>query len=260
MGEDEDGPPVVSLPERLDRRLRLGPFPSARDALKFVLYASAGALLAPFVSPLLWLPVLGGGFLVAVWRPDGEALDERAVAFGLWKLRSMRRDGTMSGRPLGPAVRRKLVRLGPSRYAAVIRTGGTPIAYLPPVELARHFESFRELLRSSDGSFALSAAGIPLRTAAFLPRPSDRDGADREARLGYTDLVGLLGRRRSVRRVYLTLVTEGTGPEALGRLEARVATFLERLGALGVRPVRLCDRALADAVRLWGWPEEGAGR
>src|SRR5208282_2604654 len=67
------GVPVVVLPERVDRRVRLGPFPSAKDAVKFASYAAAGAVLAPFATPFAWVPVLALGFVVSVWHPDGEA-------------------------------------------------------------------------------------------------------------------------------------------------------------------------------------------
>lgn len=89
MGDLPDGPPVVSLPERLDRRLRLGPFASARDALKFVTYSAVGAVIVPFTSPYLWLVVVAGGFAVCVVRSDGQALDERALSFVLWKIRAV---------------------------------------------------------------------------------------------------------------------------------------------------------------------------
>jgi len=257
MDEPPDGPPVIGLPERIDRRMRLGPFASSRDALKFVTYAAIGALLAPFASPWVWLPVVVAGFAVSVWRPDGQAVDERAFTLLAWKLRTVepRRAGgaSMSGDPL---VRQGLLELAPHRYVAIVRTGGTPVAYLPPDELARRFELYRELLRSMDSGFTWLATSVPIRSQAVLPgTPSGRSDEVR-ASSGYSELVGLLCRRRRLRRVYVVLGTRDTTSDAIGRLEGRVAHLIERLGTLGLRPVRLRDRALAEAARQFGWPAE----
>lgn len=254
MGETADGPPVIGLPERLDRRMHLGPFPSSRDALKFVSYAAAGALLSPFTSPWVWLPVVAAGFAVSVWRPDGRAIDERAWVLIAWKLRSVRRrDTKMTASPL---ARQGLLQLPSHRYVAVVRTGGTPVAYLPPEELARRFELYRELLRSTDSSLMWLAGTVPIRSQVVRPgAPQGTDGEVRAAS-GYSELVSLLCRRRLLRRVYLVLGTLDTGPDAIGRLEGRVSNLIERLGTLGLRPNRLRDRALADAARRFGWPAE----
>jgi hypothetical protein len=151
MDDPADEPPLIAFPERIDRPMRLGPFASSRDALKFVTYAAAGALLVPFASPWVWLPVVAGGFMVSVWHPDGQAVDERAFTFLAWKLRSVGPRGAGAGLTDAPLVRRALLQLPSRRYAAVVRTGGTPIAYLPPDELARRFELYRvHLARDHD--------------------------------------------------------------------------------------------------------------
>lgn len=256
MSDGPDGPPLVELPERLDRRLRLGPFPSARDALKFLTYATSGALLAPFVSPYIWLPVVGIGFAVAVWRPEGQAVDERAFAFASWKLRRLRPEGPMTARRANSVARSGFLRLGPGRYAAVLRSGGTPIAYLPPAELARRFDLYRELLRGMDGSFALVSTLVPLRAGTLRPASGATIGADAEARAGYSELVDLLCRRRRARCVYLLVGTDTAGPDSIGNLEGKVASLLERLSSLGLEPVRLRDRGLANAARRLGWSTE----
>src|ERR1700688_4681805 len=56
-------PVVVGLPESLDRRMRLGPFPSARHALKFAAYAAVGGSVAAILGVVLTIPLLGGRFL-----------------------------------------------------------------------------------------------------------------------------------------------------------------------------------------------------
>jgi hypothetical protein len=256
MGASDGGPLLIGLPERLDRRMRLGPFPSSRDALKFVTYAATGALLAPFASPWVWLPIVLAGFAVAVWRPEGRALDERVVTFATWKLRSWSGRGTVKKPVSRPLVRQGLLQLAPHRYVAVVRTGGAPMAYLPPDDLVRRFELFRELIRAVDGSFSLLSTVMPIRSQAVRPAKDLGDGPDTQARSGYSELVLLLCRRRLLRRVYIVLGTMEGDADAVGRLEGRVASLIERLSALGLRPVRLRDRGLAEAARRFGWPAE----
>lgn len=256
MAGSEDGPPLIGLPERLDRRMRLGPFPSSRDALKFVTYAACGALLAPFTNPWVWLPVVLAGFGVSVWRPDGVALDERALRYGLWWYRSRVGGRRVKGAGSRPLVRQGLLQLGPHRHVAVVRTGGTPMAYLPPDELARRFELYRELLRASDVSFAFLATAVPIRSQAVRPPRPPGGARDAAALGGYTELVALLCGRRLLRRVYFVLATPGGDFDAIGRLEGRVASLIERLASLGLRPIRLRDRGLAEAARRFGWTAE----
>ena len=247
----QDSPPVIGLPERIDRRMRLGPFPSSRDALKFVSYAAAGALLGLLTSPWLWLPVVAVGFGFSVWRPDGQAVDERALVFLVWRVRSLGSwEAGMTARPL---VRQGLLQLSPHHYVAVVRTGGTPVAYLPPEELGRRFELYRELLRSMAGSFSWLATTVPIRAQAIVP--GSRDGGPDEVRAssGYSELVTVLCRRRLLRRVYFVLGTLDVNPDAIGLLEGRVAMLIERLAALGLRPIRLRDRALTEAAHRFGW-------
>ncbi len=253
MGDLPDGPPVVVLPERLDRRLRLGPFASARDALKFVTYAAAGAIVAPFTSPFLWLVFVGGGFAVSVVRSDGEALDERAFAFVCWRIRTLRGGHPVTAGTPRAGARQGIVAITPGRYLAILRTGGTPVTYLPPVELARRFELYRDLLRSSGGGLAFLVTASSMRSGPVLPSATDAASPDQPARAGYSELVDLLCRRRRLRRVYLVLASDRTGPDGISELEARARTLAERLMGLGLRSVRLRDRSLTDALRRWGW-------
>jgi len=256
MDELADGPLVVHLPERMDRRMRLGPFPSSRDAFKFTAYAAVAALLSPFASPWIWISVVLTGFLISVWRPDGQALDERALAVLNWRLRANGPRGGMTGTSPRPLLRQGLLHLGSGRYVAMVRTGGTPVAYLPPGELARRFELYRELLRSTETGFAFLATTIPIRSRALQPDATPPADAASEAFTGYGELVNALCRRRLLRRVYFVMGTTESDLDAVGRLEGRLSALLERLEILGLRPVRLRDRALAEAARRFGWAVE----
>jgi hypothetical protein len=258
MPEQSDGAPVVRLPERMDRRLRLGPFPSAYDAVKFLSYAAAGAVVAPFVSPFVWLPLVGVGFGIAVWHPEGEPIDARALTYVRWKGRSFFRGASLTPRS-SSVTRHGVVQLSASTHAAVVRTGGCPVAYLPPAELQRRFELYRDLLRSTGGRLALLATTAPIRAAPLVPDCFRSTAPDQAAREGYRDLVRLLCHRRSLRRIYLALTTDAAGPDALSRLEGEVASIAERLTGFGLRPVRLTDEGLQEAAFRFDWSPGKAG-
>lgn len=256
MASAAEGPPVIAFPERVDRRLRLGPFPSYRHALKFVGYAAAGALVSPITTAWAWVPFAGLGLVFSIWCPDGQAIDERGFRFIVWRTRSLRsgRTDMMRARPL---QRQGLLQLSGRRYLAVVRTGGAPMAYLPPEELARRFELYRELLQSVEGSFAWLASTTPIRAQAVRPGPAVRANAEARAVSGYSELVTVLCRRRLLRRVYIVLGVLDASSDAVGHLEGRIAGLMERLGALGLRPQRLRDRPLLEAARRFGWTVEG---
>lgn len=254
MAEREGGPPIVAIPERLERRMRLGPFPSGRDALKFLCYAAAAAVVALLFDGWLWIPLATVAFAITVWRPNDQGWDEQVVTWLRWRTRRYRAVRTMTARPPRGLVRQGLLELAPQRFVAVLQTSGVPVAYLPPDELARRFELFRELLRSVDDHFACVVAAIPIQTHAVWPDSTSSDLPDGEARAGYGQLVTLLCRRRLLRRVYIVLGSVGADPDAIGRLEAQAGHLLERLGAIGLKTTRLRDRALAEAARRIGPP------
>jgi hypothetical protein len=252
MEPSADGPPVVPVPERIDRRLRLGPFASARDALKFLAYAAVGAVLAPIVSPWLGVGFVAIGFGVAVYRPDGLALDERCLAYTHWQFRSARGELPMTSEARATASPR-LLSLSTGERVAIVRANGVPTAYLPPAELVRRFERFRELLRTVRDGLAFSVALAPMRSEPVVPPSVPEGRRDSAAAAGYAQLVTLLCARRWVRRIDLVLRSTGTGAEGIADLESRAAGLVDRLGSLGVDPVRLQGRALSDAARRWGW-------
>ena len=252
MERPESGVPVIELPERVDRRMRLGPFPSARDALKFVGYAATGAVLSPLAGPYFWLPVVGVGFAVSVWHMDGEAVDERAGRWLLFRLR-LRTEGTLTARTAFPTPAGPVARLSSGRRVSVVRTAGVPFAYRPPADLTTLFDRFRELLRASDGTMVIRATTAPLRVDPLLPRLTSGSPTEVVAREGYAELVLVLCRRRRSRRVDLALGTREAGPEGARRLAERTRSLAERLAALGLHPVVLEGRPLGEAVRGFGW-------
>lgn len=252
MAQTTDVGPVVRFPERVDRKTRLGPFPSARDALRFLCYAATGALVSPWVSPFLWLPIVGGGFVVSVWQPEGRPVDERAWTYLRWRARALvRRDRVSSRRASIP--RQATLRLTTGEHVAMIRSGGCPMAYLPPEELERRFAQYRELLRTMAGEFSILATTVPIHARPFRPTLETGHEPEDEARRGYLELATLLCRRRRVRRIYLALRASEPGPETLAQLEREVGSLMAHLRGLGLRPVRLTGAPLADAAHGFGW-------
>lgn len=253
-----DDVPWVTVPERLDRRLRLGPFPSARDAVKFVTAAVVGALVSLAVEPWAGLPIVAVGAVVALWRPDGESWDDRLAAAIRWGWRRASAGAGMTPRASRPsAPPRRTIRLPDGRTAAVVRTAGVPLAYLPPPDLARQFDLYRETVRSTDGGLMLLVTRAPVHAGSIVPGDGPVPEAERPAREGYRELVELLARRRSVRRVFLALALPVSGSDGSLRLEGAVDLLRQRLADLGLRSERLVDRSLDDAARQLGWyPEE----
>jgi hypothetical protein len=259
MAPSGTGPPSVGLPRRLDRRLRLGPFPSARDALKFLTYAAIGAVLAPFAPPGLWLPVVGVGFLCAVWQPDGVPPDELVGRALAWRLRSMRRRGVALPDSWPPLSAGALVRLPSGRRAAVVRIYGTPLAYRPPAELERLFAQYGQLLRSLASPLAIRVGVAPLAVAPLLPRPLDPGRPDQAACGGYADLLTLLCRRRFRRRVDVGLLCPGDDAGAARATEQARRSLEDGVRALGLHVDRLQGPSLREAARGLGWGRRGGG-
>lgn len=246
------GPPIVSFPGPLDRRMRLGPFPSGRDALKFVAYAAVGAIFAPTPYPMLAVPIVLAGLLVTLWKPGGEGIDERLAVLVKFAVRRGRRSAGPRPAPVRSGLRSSVVSVGAGSWAAVVRTGGVPVAFLPPLELARRFDLYRELLRSLGSDWRFLATAAPIFTGPLVPGSPSAAAPDRAARLGYQALVQLLCRRRAVRQIYVALTTSGERLSSSSQLEQAAQALEHRLEGLGVRAERLHGRVLMAAVRRLG--------
>ncbi len=251
MGAATEGAPVVRMPGRLDRTLRLGPFPSGRSAVQFLAYAGFGAACAAVGAPLLGLPTLLAGGVLTLYRPGGEPLAAAARRWVGFRFRQRGRERHVNRPPSRWARTTRQVRLPDGRRAAIARTGGVPLAFLPPAELARRFEQYRELLDAVDAEVRIMSAASPLHLATLRPAGTEPSGPDRPARHGYDELVRLLGRRRSVRQVYVALVSPTGRPEASAWLDVQADSLLERLSSLGIRAERLTGGPLwASAARM----------
>jgi hypothetical protein len=256
MPDPSDGPPVIVLPERVDRRLRLGPFPSARDAVKFLGYAAVGSLLAVLVGPLLGLAIVAAGFALSIVRYEDGRLDARAVTVLRYSLGRLPAGRGASMTPPSRLWRRGVVPTPSGRYLAVVRAGGSPMAYLPPTEIARRFDRFRELLRAEPEGLVLRVWLSPMQAGPVVPSPVESGRADAPARDGYAELVRLLCARRSVRRIDVLRRSTRPGAEGLAELDTHVTRLLDRLSTLEIPARRLTGASLADAARrLSGSPD-----
>ncbi|MCI4328271.1 MAG: hypothetical protein L3K01_02710 [Thermoplasmata archaeon] len=250
MRSDPD-PLAVALPRPVDRKLHLGPFPSARDALKFAGYASVGVVAIPFAGPGAVVPFALAGFLFAVHRREGRAFDDRFAGYLAWQWRRRVRTPRGAG-SASPAVPGRSARVGGGRIAAVVRTGGVPVAFLPTSDAVTLFEGTRRWLEGLDGSVYVVADAEPVRPGPFLPRgPGSTGTPEAVARAGYDSVVRLLLRRRRIRRVALVL-WEGADRVGAARLDSRVAATEEALRRLGVETERLEGRALFGELRRLG--------
>jgi hypothetical protein len=260
--DDRDGPPWVPIPERLDRPLRLGPFASGRDLLKFVTAAALASVVGLAVAPWAGILLLALGAVVALWRPDGEPLDERLASLARWTVRRTRTEVAVS-RPAaspGPGGSRSVFAAADGRSVAIVRVGGVPLSFLPPADLARQFDLYRSLLRSLPFPISIHACAAPIFAGAVAPPDARGTEPERGPRAGYDGLVRLIARRRAVRRVHVALHAADRTPDGRARLETAVSLLCDRLRELGASAERLQDRALREAAwRIGVLGEEGAG-
>ncbi len=213
-------PPLADIPffPLAERRLHLGPFDSGRNLATFLCAAIVGAIVASASSAVVWLPFLGAGALLAFVRVEGQPLDEYALGYCRYGLRTM-----LGGDPGRKSPRRGLTR----RSGGGIRARGVPVAYLPPEELQRLFEGWRAALVALDAPVAIEVTTERFSPVPYLPAPGRTSDPDHAALRSYCELVRLLVGSRLRRRVDLRIGGDGGDSESatLGLLEA-----LQRLG------------------------------
>ena len=246
---------AIALPERLDRPGRLGPFPSAASALKFLLVSAVGALIALRWGPILWPPFLAVGLIVALHRRDGLTLDEQTYSYLRWRWRLAH--PRASGHGGGPGPSGAYLRLANGRWAGGLEAGGLPLAFRPAEDAAHVFDAYRHLLRSISGPCVFQIGRLPLRAELYRPKVEAETPSERPAQQGYIELVRLLARRRHHRRVRCLLLSDpGPGATALPRLEREINAFRTMLEALEIpcQPLHGVElaRALASGLSSTG--------
>jgi hypothetical protein len=212
------------------RRLRLGPFGSGREVVKFLCIATVGATVAAVTSAVVWLPFLVLGATIALVRVEGRTLDDYALGYCRFRWRSRAESpGASSESPAGrtpDGFRDDLP------YS--IRASGIPIAYLPPRELEHLFDEWRAALASFDHPVGCRVRGESFSALPFLPVFTDARGGEPAALDSYRDLLRNLLRQRYRRTVDITIWNDSSDgkSDAIGlhtQLEQLVGA-LEHLG------------------------------
>jgi hypothetical protein len=222
---------AIPVRQLVQRRLRLGPFASGRDLVKFLCFATVGAAIAAVTSAVVWLPFLAAGGMIAFIRVEGQTLDEYALGYCRFRQRASRSAGFLTGpaRP-GPGSPGSRRRASPS-----LRAGGIPIVYLPPADLQRVFEEWRSALSAVDGSVGFRTRGELFSPLPFLPASGSPHGAEREALDSYRDMVRSLLRQRYRRVVDVKVATPGLdGEPAALQLQTQLDGLLATLDRLGI--------------------------
>jgi hypothetical protein len=195
---------AIPVQPLVDRRLRLGPFASGRDLVRFLGIAAAGAVVAALSSALVWLPFLAVGTLVAFARFEGQTLDDYAVGYCRFRYRA----SAGSARPIARAGRsgeRSRSNSSIGSAAGRIRAGGIPIAFLPPTELERLFGEWRSTLASFDRPIGFRMRGERFSPLPFMPAAGSWNGPEGEVLESYRGLVRELLRHRYRRVVDLSV-------------------------------------------------------
>ncbi|MCI4345399.1 MAG: hypothetical protein L3K07_01385 [Thermoplasmata archaeon] len=239
----------LRLPDPLLGRARFGPFPCVTDALKFLLALAVGAVVAALAGPLLWLPFVGGGFLLAVYRPDGKSVDERCGDYLRWRLRPRH------GAPAAGVGFPRTVQRCDGGFAAGLRVGGAPLAFLPVAEQESRFRAYRSMLDGLTGAVWMEVDSTAIPAPPFLPRDGGSGkvaSAERAARDAYREFARLLVRRRRRRAVRILLVEPGDGAGSLGRLSSRIDSLRAALERLELPVERLHGAELARLAPAGG--------
>lgn len=224
--------PVLRL---VPRRLRLGPFGSGRDLVKFLGLATVGAMLAAFSSLVVWVAFLGAGAMVAFVRVRNQTLDDVAVDYCRFRWRSSGR----SRRTRSALVARRGVPDRPSRAPARVRAGGIPTAYLPAAELERLFGEWRSTLGTLGRPVGLRVRGESFSPLAYLPAVLDTGDRERVALDSYRRMVRMMLRHRYHRVVELSVGgASAESGESAAAADAAVEELVGALRRLGIPALR----------------------
>jgi hypothetical protein len=242
-----EDPVMIAFPASLARRMRFGPFPDGSAALKFLAWAVVAFLLASAGAPLAALPILSGGLLVALYRPEGVGLDQRVWEYCRWSWRRHRGRRSGLSRSLASS---SVLRTSDGALHALLAARGIPIRFLPLARQRETFARFSALLRSLDSRAVFHVEGERVVARPFLPQGRLPSPVEEPARNGYSELVRSLLRHRRQRRVLLDLsvppLADGAAREAL---ELLVSTVTSELEAMGIPVDRLRAGEMRSTIR-----------
>ncbi len=225
----------VALPERLGRRMSIGPFEDPRDFLRCLLLVSAGAVPAVLFGAWAWAPFLLAAVVLTLVRSEEETLWTRLghrVAFLL--RRRAARGGEAAAhpgarRPLPGAQRPWVVGRGPGPWS-VWEHPPSRFSGRASEELLQEALGLLRPLGNATGEIYLARIPTEWDVRRFLP-PSSPTSAPEETRLRneYASLLRLVTEGRFRARVVLVLPCTSPGPLApAGSVDP--AEGLRRLG------------------------------
>lgn len=233
---------TVALPERLGRRLSIGPFQDPRDLLRFLLFAAAGGLVALLVGAWAWLPFLLAGLVLTLPRVEEESLGVVVLRWVRFQVRARSRKGGPSRASPGRTGRLHLEEthlcdtLG--RTWECWEATPFPISGRGPAELLQSATHLLQALGSQGGEWGLYRLPEPWCIGAYLP-PFDPALAPRELALrrAYGELLREAVRgKHQVRLVLALAAPQGTAQaaqlEALGWARMRGGALRRAVGAL----------------------------
>lgn len=211
--------------------------------MRFLVLGGVGAVLALEWGTLLWLPFLGGGFLLGTFRIDGEWADERMLARLRWRFG--KRVPAARVDP-GSRAARTFQTIGGELWAGLV-AGGIPLAFLPAAEAEQLFAAYRDVLRRSDAAIYLRVGRGPIVLRPLPGPPEGRPAGLAKGRSGYAELLQLLLRRRRRREVHLFLAVP-SGTTSSARLERNLEGFAAFFAAQGIPHRRLQGDELAQLL------------
>ena len=202
---------TVSLPERLGRRMSLGPFEDPRDLLRFLLIVGAGGLVALLTLPWIWVPIAAMGGVLTLVRHNEETLLEllgRRLRFALRRVRPPRwmgRWGEGHPPPRGPAGRSA----EEGRPWEIWRTAPAPVCGRDPSELHRQALALLRRLAPGGREVLLVRRTRPWDVRPFLPPGPVLRAQDRMLREGYVRLLNACAQGKRRAELYLLLPSGG---------------------------------------------------
>jgi hypothetical protein len=225
---------TVELPERLGRRMSIGPFDDPRDFLRFLLASSCGAVAAIAGGPLLLLPFVGLGALLTLGRSGEDSwwvLLERRARYCL-RSRSWTPPALPPWPPRGRVLGSRWYDLA-GRSWTIWEGSPAPVSGRSPAALQ---EEARALLREVgrlDDEVTLCRVPEPIDVAPFLPpRPvpstAGRMEVEMELQGSYVELLRTAAARKTQVRLLLTVPTGEVGDR--GKPDPTITSGLASLG------------------------------
>ena len=224
----------VALPERLGRRMSIGPFEDPRDFLRCLLLVSAGAVPAVLLGAWAWAPFLVAAVVLTLVRSEEDTLWTRlGHRVGFLLRRRAARDGEAAV-PLGAhhtlpgAQGPRGVRAGPGPWS-VWEHPPSQFSGRSPEELLQEALGLLRPLGNATGEVYLARIPTEWDVRRFLPPSPNADPEEVRLRNAYSSLLRLVTEGRFLARLVLVLPCASPGPLApAGSVDP--AEGLRRLG------------------------------